>query len=55
MNRTWLSLALGAALLSVGYPNVPSHPASHDCERVSMGAMDYLWSRLPIGTPVLVY
>jgi lipoprotein-anchoring transpeptidase ErfK/SrfK len=38
-----------------GYPNVPAHPASHGCVRVSMAAMDYLWGRLPIGTPVLVY
>jgi peptidoglycan hydrolase-like protein with peptidoglycan-binding domain len=38
-----------------GYPNVPSYPASHGCVRVSMAAMDYLWPRLPIGTPVLVY
>lgn len=37
-----------------GYPNVPSYPASHGCVRVSMAAMDYLWGRLPIGTPVLV-
>lgn len=38
-----------------GYHRVPSYPASHGCVRVSMAAMDYLWSRLPIGTPVLVY
>ncbi|MEX0790492.1 MAG: peptidoglycan-binding protein, partial [Actinomycetota bacterium] len=38
-----------------GYHRVPSRPASHGCVRVSMAAMDYLWPRLPIGTPVLVY
>ncbi len=38
-----------------GYHRVPSYPASHGCVRVSMAAMDYLWPRLPIGTPVLVY
>jgi len=38
-----------------GYHRVPSYPASHGCVRVSMAAMDYLWDRLPIGTPVLVY
>lgn len=38
-----------------GYHRVPSYPASHGCVRVSMAAMDFLWPRLPIGTPVLVY
>lgn len=38
-----------------GYHRVPPYPASHGCVRVSMAAMDYLWPRLPIGTPVLVY
>jgi hypothetical protein len=38
-----------------GYPNVPPYPASHGCVRVSMQAMDFLWPRLPIGTPVWVY
>jgi peptidoglycan hydrolase-like protein with peptidoglycan-binding domain len=38
-----------------GYHRVPAYPASHGCVRVSMAAMDYLWPRLPVGTPVLVY
>ena len=38
-----------------GYHRVPAYPASHGCVRVSMAAMDFLWPRLPIGTPVLVY
>ena len=38
-----------------GYHRVPATPASHGCVRVSMAAMDYLWTRIPIGTPVLVY
>jgi N-acetylmuramoyl-L-alanine amidase len=39
-----------------GYPSVPSQPASHGCVRVTIGAMDYLWSSklLPIGRTVLV-
>jgi lipoprotein-anchoring transpeptidase ErfK/SrfK len=39
-----------------GYPSVPSTPASHGCVRVTIGAMDYLWSSnlLPIGRTVLV-
>lgn len=38
-----------------GYPRVPAYPASHGCVRVSMAAMDYLWSRMPVGTPLWVY
>ena len=39
-----------------GYPSVPPWPASHGCVRVTLGAMDYLWSSrlLPIGRTVLV-
>ena len=39
-----------------GYPYVPPAPASHGCVRVTIGAMDYLWSNrlLPIGRTVLV-
>jgi len=39
-----------------GYPSVPSHPASHGCVRVTLGAMDLLWSSklLPIGRRVIV-
>jgi lipoprotein-anchoring transpeptidase ErfK/SrfK len=39
-----------------GYPSVPSYPASHGCVRVTLGAMDLLWSSklLPVGRRVLV-
>jgi N-acetylmuramoyl-L-alanine amidase len=39
-----------------GYPSVPSSPASHGCVRVTLDAMDYLWSSklLPIGRTVIV-
>ena len=39
-----------------GYPSVPPTPASHGCVRVTIGAMDYLWSTklLPIGRTVIV-
>jgi N-acetylmuramoyl-L-alanine amidase len=39
-----------------GYPTVPSTPASHGCVRVTIGAMDYIWSHklLPIGRTVVV-
>jgi peptidoglycan hydrolase-like protein with peptidoglycan-binding domain len=40
-----------------GYSDVPAYPASHGCVRVSLAAMDWLWSTgaVAIGTPVLVY
>ena len=40
-----------------GYGDVPAFPASHGCVRVSMEAMNFLWSSglLPIGTSVWVY
>jgi peptidoglycan hydrolase-like protein with peptidoglycan-binding domain len=38
-----------------GSPSVPPFPASHGCIRLTMAAMDALWPRLPVGTPVLVY
>jgi N-acetylmuramoyl-L-alanine amidase len=39
-----------------GYPSVPPWPASHGCVRVTLRAMDYIWSTklLPIGRTVLV-
>lgn len=39
-----------------GYPEVPSHPASHGCARVSMTAMDMLWAEGHVteGTRVVV-
>jgi lipoprotein-anchoring transpeptidase ErfK/SrfK len=38
-----------------GSPSVPPFPASHGCIRITMAAMDRLWPRLPVGTPLLVY
>jgi peptidoglycan hydrolase-like protein with peptidoglycan-binding domain len=40
-----------------GAGQIPAHPASHGCARVTNGAMDLLWSTgvTAIGTPVLVY
>ena len=39
-----------------GYPSVPSQPASHGCVRVTLGAMDLIWSKklMPIGRTVVV-
>lgn len=40
-----------------GAGQIPAHPASHGCARVTNSAMDLLWSSgaAPLGTPVLVY
>ena len=40
-----------------GYADVPPYPASHGCVRVSIAAMDWIWSAglMPIGTQVWVY
>jgi peptidoglycan hydrolase-like protein with peptidoglycan-binding domain len=38
-----------------GAPSVPAFPASHGCIRITTTAMDRLFNRLPVGTPMLVY
>jgi Putative peptidoglycan binding domain/L,D-transpeptidase catalytic domain len=38
-----------------GAPSVPPFPASHGCIRITTAAMDRLFDRLPVGTPMLVY
>jgi hypothetical protein len=38
-----------------GSYSVPAFPASHGCIRITIAAMDRLYGRLPVGTPMLVY
>jgi N-acetylmuramoyl-L-alanine amidase len=38
-----------------GAPSVPAFPASHGCIRITTTAMDRLFDRLPVGTPMHVY
>ncbi|HVE94096.1 MAG TPA: L,D-transpeptidase family protein [Acidimicrobiales bacterium] len=40
-----------------GHRDVPAHPASHGCVRVSFAAMDWIWSAalMPAGSEVWVY
>lgn len=40
-----------------GYDSVPPYPASHGCVRVSVEAMNWLWTtgQVPVGTHVIVY
>jgi hypothetical protein len=37
-----------------GSTSVPAYPASHGCVRVNTRAMDHLWPRVPVGTPVWI-
>jgi peptidoglycan hydrolase-like protein with peptidoglycan-binding domain len=37
-----------------GALEIPAWPASHGCVRVSVGAADFLWRRIPVGTPVRI-
>jgi N-acetylmuramoyl-L-alanine amidase len=55
-----LGLLYRPAYFSGGYAlhgsySVPAFPASHGCIRITIAAMDRLFSRLPVGTPMLVY
>jgi N-acetylmuramoyl-L-alanine amidase len=38
-----------------GYTSVPNYPASHGCVRVTIAAMNRLWTIIGIGTPVHLY
>jgi peptidoglycan hydrolase-like protein with peptidoglycan-binding domain len=38
-----------------GSPSVPAYPASHGCARVANWDQDYLFPKLPVGSPVWVY
>lgn len=38
-----------------GMTSVPAYPASHGCVRMTVPAMDRMWSSLRVGMPVAVY
>jgi lipoprotein-anchoring transpeptidase ErfK/SrfK len=38
-----------------GMTSVPAYPASHGCVRITVPAMDRMWSSLRVGMPVAVY
>jgi len=38
-----------------GMTSVPAYPASHGCVRITVPAMDRMWSSLWVGMPVAVY
>jgi hypothetical protein len=38
-----------------GMTSVPAYPASHGCVRMTVPAMDRMWSSLWIGMPVAIY
>jgi lipoprotein-anchoring transpeptidase ErfK/SrfK len=35
--------------------SVPAYPASHGCVRMTVPAMDRMWSALWVGMPVAIY
>jgi N-acetylmuramoyl-L-alanine amidase len=58
--RSELGLLYRPAYFTGGYalhgaPSVPPFPASHGCIRITTAAMDRLFDKLPVGTPMLVY
>jgi N-acetylmuramoyl-L-alanine amidase len=38
-----------------GMTSVPAYPASHGCVRMTVLAMDRMWSSLWVGMPVAIY
>ena len=38
-----------------GMTSVPAYPASHGCVRITVPAMDRMWSSLRVGMPVAIY
>ena len=38
-----------------GMTSVPAYPASHGCVRMTVPAMDRMWSSLWVGMPVAIY
>jgi peptidoglycan hydrolase-like protein with peptidoglycan-binding domain len=58
-HRSPLGLMYNPKYFVAGYAihgalEIPAWPASHGCVRVSVAAADFLWRRIPIGTPVSV-
>ena len=53
----WRPAYFVAGVALHGYGDVPAYPASHGCVRLSIPAMDWLWSsgRAGVGTMVWVY
>ena len=57
LGALWRPAYFNGGIALHGYGSVPAYPASHGCVRVSISAMDMLWSsgRVPIGRRVTVY
>lgn len=57
LGSLWRPAYFNGGIAIHGYSSVPPYPASHGCVRVSIAAMNMLWStgRVPVGRRVLVY
>jgi cell wall hydrolase len=57
LGSLWRPAYFNGGIAVHGYSFVPPYPASHGCVRVSIPAMNMLWStgRVPVGRRVLVY
>lgn len=57
LGSLWRPAYFNGGIALHGYGSVPPYPASHACVRVSISAMNMLWSsgRVPIGRRVTVY
>ncbi|WP_433827978.1 L,D-transpeptidase family protein [Actinoplanes sp. CA-015351] len=57
LGMLWRPKYFNGGIAVHGAPSVPAYPASHGCARVSISAMNWLWSNdeIPIKTRVWVY
>ncbi len=57
LGELWRPKYFNGGIAVHGAPSVPAYPASHGCARVSMAAMNWIWSndQIPLKTKVWVY
>jgi lipoprotein-anchoring transpeptidase ErfK/SrfK len=57
LGQLWRPKYFNGGIAVHGAPSVPGYPASHGCARVSMAAMNWIWSndQIPLKTKVWVY
>jgi lipoprotein-anchoring transpeptidase ErfK/SrfK len=57
LGELWRPKYFNGGIAVHGAPSVPGYPASHGCARVSMAAMNWIWSndQIPLKTKVWVY
>ncbi len=57
LGELWRPKYFNGGIAVHGAPSVPPYPASHGCARLSMAAMNWIWSndQIPLKTKVWVY